>query len=75
MLNFWNVKNLGHKPNVKSVEKLQGLNFYIVSNFSAGIFKAKSMKQLEHLFDRVYIIPKKEWMSKYNFQIDDLRKF
>ena len=51
---------------------MQELNFYIVSNFSAGIFKAKSMKQLEHLFDRVYIIPKKEWMSKFKTYMNDL---
>ena len=59
---------------LKSVEKLQGLNFYIFSNFSIGVFTEKSMKQLEYLFDEVYIIPKKEWLSKLKTYINDLTR-
>ena len=39
------------------------------SKLFTGIFTVKSMKQLESLFDKVYIIPKKEWMSKFRKNI------
>ena len=60
----------------KSVEKgFKEKIFILFQNFSAGIFTSKSMKQLEYLFDKVYIIPKKEWMSKFQAYINDLRYF
>ena len=50
------------------IKKLEMNRITCIKSFSkcfSGIFTVKSMKQLESLFDKVYVIPKKEWMSKF----------